>query len=132
MSYTTIADQLEVILEAVTSVKKVFPSEPKELGEYPAATIRADGHNDVAADTAANNRVFTFIITLYYPTSDDLYDQILRGVADDVINAIESNVRINSACDFARPTAGKWGYTQREIPERFVELRIDALKRVNR
>jgi hypothetical protein len=56
----------------------------------------------------------------------------LQGIADAIISAIEANVTLNGACDFARPTASKWLYAERELPVRIVEITVEATKRVNR
>jgi hypothetical protein len=133
MSYVSITAQLKAILEAVTGLNEVYDYEPKELLKYPCATITAQSHQNLFNDTAANRRQYTFTIRCFYRTDDAATaESTLQGIADSVISAIETNVTLNGACDFARPTASKWLYAERELPMRIVEITIEAVKRVNR
>lgn len=133
MSYVSIAAAIIAKLQTVTELEQVFSHEPKELAKFPCATVTALSHVDTFADTAANQRAFTFIIRLYFRTdvAQDA-ETILRNVADKVIAKIESDVTLNGTCDFARPSEGNWLYQTREVPVRVVEVTIECLKRLNR
>lgn len=133
MSYVSIAAQLVNILQGVSDLVTVYNHEPKELKDYPCATVTAASHKDAFSDTAANRRVYLFTIRLYFRTdvAQDA-ETVLRSLADSIISAIESNVTLNGACDFAKPTEGAWDYQEREVPVRVCILTIECNKRINR
>lgn len=133
MSYVSISAQIKALLEGVTGLNEVYEYEPKELAKYPCATITAQSHQNLFNDTAANRRQYTFMIRCFYRTDDAaVAESTLQTIADAIISAIETNVTLNGACDFARPTAGKWLYAERELPVRIVEITVEATKRFNR
>ncbi len=133
MGYQDIATQLINILTGITDINRVYGFEPKELKDYPTATVTALSHKDTFKDTASNQRLFTFMIRLYYRTDiEEDAETILRALTDQVIGALESNVRLNNAVDFARPTEARWLYQEREVPVRVVEIEIEASMRVQR
>jgi len=136
MSYVSIGTQIKAILDGVSGLNAVFNYNEKAIDKWPAAIIVASSHSNKFSDLAANQRDFTFKVYMFHPTntatSDEDAEGILRALADAVITAIEGNVTLNGACDWASPTVGTWGYDQREVPVRYVELTIVARKRVNR
>lgn len=133
MGYQDIATQLINILTGITDINRVYGFEPKELKDYPTATVTALSHKDTFKDTASNQRLFIFMIRLYYRTDiEEDAETILRALTDQVIGALESNVRLNNAVDFARPTEARWLYQEREVPVRVVEIEIEASMRVQR
>lgn len=133
MGYQDIATQLINILTGITDINHVYGFEPKELKDYPSATVTALSHKDSFRDTSANQRLFTFMIRLYYRTDkEEDAETILRNLTDQIIAALESNVRLNNSVDFARPTLARWLYQEREVPVRVVELEIEASVRVQR
>lgn len=133
MSYVSIAQQLVTILQGISDLTAVYNHEPKELKDYPCAIVSAASHKDAFSDTAANKRIYTFTVRLYFRTdvAQDA-ETVLRSLADSVISAIEVNVTLNGVCDFAKPTEGAWDYQEREVPVRVCILTIECNKRVNR
>ena len=133
MSYVNIAQQLVIILQSISDLAAVYNHEPKELKDYPCATVSAASHKDAFSDTAANRRIYIFTVRLYFRTdvAQDA-ETVLRGLADSVIGMIESNVTLNGVCDFAKPTEGTWDYQEREVPVRVCILTIECNKRINR
>lgn len=133
MSYVSLASALVNILSNISSIVAIYSYEPKELKDYPAATVTALRHQDTFLDTAANKRVFTFNIRVYFRTDvEQDAESILRGIVDQIISAIESNVTLSGACDFARPTEAVWDYQERELPVRVAVLSVECVKRINR
>lgn len=133
MGYTSIGSQLKTILDGVTGFEVVYGYDPDELKDYPAATIQAVSHLNEFLDTAANSRRYTFLIRLFYRLDDDQdAESILRGLADDVIEAIEQNVTVAGVWEIARPTSAQWTHAQREVPVRVCELTVEIQSRVIR
>ena len=131
MGYVSIANQLEVILSAITGVNVVYDHEPKLLEKYPAATIIASAHKDSFKDLQANKREFTFVVRLYYRTEDAATgESVMRTNVDAVIGAIEGNATLNGACDWAKPSEATWGYTERDVPLRYAQITVTAVVRV--
>lgn len=141
MSYTTIAAALTTLLRGVAALKVVYDYEPKEiasedlLGGYPAATVSALSHANSFHDLAANQRIYSFMVRLYYPTPDGRdadAESTLRSVMDTIITTLEADVTLNGSCEWAKPTDASWSFQMREIPLRVVELTIECHKRVLR
>lgn len=103
------------------------------MKSYPCATLTALEHDNEFHDLAANKRRYSFLIRVYFRT-DNAQDAetVLRSITDAIIRVIESNVRLNNSCDYASPTKARWGFVEREVPVRYVEITLDALKRVLR
>lgn len=133
MTYTAIAGGIKNILDGVTGLAVAYDHEPKELLQYPAATLTALSHADAFADLAANNREFVFTIRVYYRTEDaSSAERVVRSIVDDIIAAIESDVTLRGTCDYAKPTGGTWAFGEREVPVRYCQITIAAKKRVMR
>ena len=133
MSYVAIADAIQTKLLTITDINIVYNHEPKELVEYPAATISARSHTNAFNDLCANVRRYVFIIRLYFRTdvAQDA-ETVLRDLADQVITIIEADPTIGGSCDFAIPTSGSWSFQTREVPVKVVEILVEARKRVER
>lgn len=135
MSYVSISSAIATLLNTVTELNQVTEYEPKEVKKYPAAAITPLGHDNAPYDIAANRRVFSFIVRLYYRIDDGVgttYEGVMRDLVDKVLNKLESSVTLNGSCDFSLATKAKWLFQEREVPVRVVEISIDAVKRVNR
>lgn len=133
MTYTAIAAGIKNILDGVTGLAVAYDYEPKELGQYPAATLTALSHADTFADLAANSREFTFAIRVYYRTEDAASaESVVRGIVDDIIAAIESDVTLGGVCNWAKPTGGTWAFGEREVPVRYCQITLTARIRVMR
>lgn len=125
--YNNVATQLISILQAVTSLNAVYDGEQKELANYPAACVSFVGHTNRINDTGGNRRTVSYMIRIYYRSADATdAEQTVRNVADDVLEALEANVTLNGACDWATATAGKGFYAERELPVRGIEITLDA------
>ena len=128
--YVTIGDEIKTILDTITEFKVVYAYEAKELSKYPSATVTALAHTDEFIDTHHNTRLYQFAIRLYYRNDSGAdAESVLRDLADKVITAIETNVTLNGACDFAHPLEGTWTFAEREVPVRVAEITIQAQKR---
>ncbi len=133
MSYVSISGGIKDILDDITDLKEVYAEEPQALLVYPCATISAVSHADNFADTARNQRTFTFMIRLYQRVNDVAHgESVLLGIADDVIGVIEDDPTLGGTCDFARPTRGNWTYVERETPVRVCEITVEALLQIAR
>ena len=133
MSYASIAVQLEVILNTITELHEVFDHVPKQLTKFPCATISAISHTDSFTDLAANKRVYTFAVRCFVRTDNAAdAERILRITVDKIITALESNVTLNGACDFASPTKGQFQFIERETPMLVCDITLEAKKRVSR
>jgi|SRR5581483_10907864 len=133
MSYITIGTEIYNLLNTITQINILYQHEPKELKEYPAVTISALGHKNIPHDTAGNVRQFQFMIRAYYRTdiAGDA-ESILRDLADKIITKLEGSVSLNGSCDYTRATEAKYFFGEKEVPMRWVEIMIEAVKRVNR
>lgn len=129
-NYTTIGSAIKTILDGITEFNVVYNYEPKELLKYPAGTVTAQAHNNEFASTRSNVRVYTFNIRLYFrtDTAEDA-EGILRGLTDKVIEAIEADVTLSGACDYAFPISADWSFVEREVPLRAVSITINASQR---
>lgn len=133
MSYVEISEGIVNLLDTIPEIAAVYDHEPKELKSYPCVTVSAFEHDNEFHDLAANKRRYSFLIRAYFRT-DNAQDAetVLRTIADNIVSTIESNIRLQNSCDFASPTKARWGYVEREVPVRYVEITIDAFKRVLR
>lgn len=133
MGYVSITSAIVSVLNGVSGIEVVYNHEPKELKQYPAATVTALSHANVFEDLAANKRVYQHKIILYYRTDVAAdAESILQALADAVITAIEHDTTLGSTVDIANPSTGKWAYQQRELPVRLVEITISSMQRVVR
>jgi hypothetical protein len=133
MSYESIKTQLVATVSTVNLLNHVYDHEPKEIAKYPAATVTAVGHRNKEYDTSANRRVFQFHVRCYYRTEDaQSAETELIKVADALISAIESNYTLGGSCDRCEATEGRWYFVERELPVRYFEILVSAIKRVNR
>jgi len=131
--YNAVATQIIAILNTISGINIVYDGEKKELKKYPAACVSFIGHQNKFNDSAANRRVVSFMIRVYYRSEDETdAEQTVRNIADAIVSAIESNVTLNGSCELATPTTGKGFYAEREVPVRGIEITIDAVKRVIR
>ncbi len=132
MGYKTIKDQLVTILQGVTSLKVVYGKEEKAVKQFPAACVSAKEHTSDFSSVGiggTNERVYKHFVRIYFRTdeaNDPDYEDILENVADDVISAIEHNVTLNGACEYAIPTSGVWRFADKESPVRLLELVVSA------
>lgn len=130
MSYTTIAAGIVSLLGTIPSIKVVYPYEPKELVQYPAATVSSAEHTTAFSDTAHNKREYHFAVRLYFRADiESDAETVLRTVTDDVLTALASDTTLGGSCDWAIDTAAKWFFQEREVPVRMVELTIAATTR---
>jgi hypothetical protein len=133
MSYTNIRAGIVSLLQTIPEIQEVYNYEAKELAKYPSATVTNLSHKNLFADTARNRRQYSFMIRLYFRTDQPQdAETVLSSIADAVITKIESDITLNSTCDFAEPLEGKWLYQEREIPVRVVEIAVTAVKQVFR
>lgn len=134
MSYISLNTALQTKLATIAGLT-VFGKEPKQVGTYPAAAVSALSHTNAFEDLASNKRMYTFIIRFYFRTdeaNDPDYEAILEGIVDSAITAIEHDVTLGGACDWAKPTNAKWAYGEKEVPVRVCELTVEMITRVIR
>jgi hypothetical protein len=134
MSYVTIGQAICDLLGEITSLKQVNNYAETNLVKYPTANVRMRGHNNnFASIGGSNNRVYSFLIDVFYKSENASdAESILRSVTDDIIAKIEGNVKLKGSCDFAMPTSGDVQYTEAQIPVQYITIRIDAKKMVSR
>ncbi len=136
--YKTIKDQLVAILGGVSSVKVVYGKEEKKLADFPAVCISAKQHSsqyDSVGTSGVNLREYEHFVRVYFRTdeeNDPDYEDVLEGVADDVVSALEQNVTLNSVCDYSIPVTGVWRFGNKEVPVRIFELIVRATVRIRR
>jgi len=135
MSYTDIGLAIKGKLDTISQLLEVFNYEPKELTQYPCATISAKSHENAFNDLCANVRTYKFIIRLYYrfDVAADA-ESVLRSVTDLVVTELENDPTLAGAVDYAVPTKTDtdWSNQTREVPVKVVTLDLTARKRVNR
>src|SRR5690349_20600860 len=115
--YVPVKNALVAVLQGVSSLKVVYGKEEKVLGQFPAACVSASGHENAFHDLAANDKTYHHYVRIYFRTdeaNDPDYEDVLESVADDVIDTLEHNVTLNDVCDWALPTAGNWGFGEKE------------------
>lgn len=138
MNYTAIGQALQTLLQTISGMgSSVYNYEPFSIEKSPCITIRALGHKDKFADTAANIRNYQFMLTLCYRISEDNQidcEAVLRDLTDSVLAVLENkaNISLNGTCDYIMPSTAVWGYQEREVPVRVVEITVEVFKRVNR
>ena len=133
--YLPVKNQLVSILQGVSSLKVVYGKEAKALGQFPAACVSAMGHENSFHDLAANDKTYHHFVRIYFRTdenNDADYEDVLESVADDVITALEHNLTLNGSCDWSLPTSGNWGFGEKEVPVRYLELVVTSRARVIR
>ncbi len=133
--YLPVKNQIVAILQGVSSLKVVYGKEAKQLGQFPAACVSAMGHENAFHDLAANDKTYHHYVRIYFRTdeaNDADYEDVLESVADSVIAALEGNLTLNNTCDWAMPTSGNWGFGEKEVPVRYLELVVTSRARVVR
>lgn len=135
MSYVAIEEKLVELVTEITEIQVVYNRDAKELKDYPAATVTALGHENSFQSVGVgggNNRMFSFAIRVFYPTSSEDVDGIIRDIADKVIVKLESNVKAEGVWDIMRPTRARFFYPERETPLLASEITVDIQKYVLR
>ena len=126
--YKPIKDAIVSILGTVSSLKVVYGKEEKAIKKFPAACVSAkediEDFNSVG-EGGSNEARYQHYIRLYFRTdeaNDPDYEDILETCADDVKQALRSNITLNGTCEYAYPASGAWLDGQKEVPVRVYQI----------
>lgn len=129
-TYDAVAQAILNKLNTVSQLNLVVDGEKPNLGKYPAAVVSANSHNNQFKTLDSNKRAFGFTINIYCPTDVAKYpdyESVIRQAVDAVIIAIEHDVTLGGACDYATPSMGKWGYGIKEVACRVCSITLTAI-----
>lgn len=119
----------------------VLNYEPSSLESFPTACITADSHesNNLAFSTIGNlkrKKTFRFNLRVYYglgsidgSNNDEerqRAEQKMCEIADNVINLIEQNQKLDNTCTYSHPLSSKFGETEREKLVKYINFIIEA------
>ena len=130
--YSSIKDAIVTILGNVTSLKVVYGKNAKALLQFPCACVYADSDSEEfnsIGTGGSNEMTVKHHIDIHFRTdegNDPDYEDILESVADDVKQALRSNVTLNSTCEYAVPAEGTWHYGEKETPTRVYSITTRA------
>ena len=128
--YKTIKDQIVAVLQTITELEAVYGKDEKAIKVFPSACVSAKEHTSrfyTVGSGGRNERQYQHYVRVYFRIDDANnpdYEDILESVADKVVQAFESNVTLNGACNWAIPTSGIWRFGEKESPVRVFELVI--------
>jgi len=99
---TTVKDQLMDFIQSQPSVKVTYGHEEMNPSGWPAVFVLATGMEGNFVDTAHNSRVYSFRVTVLFPTSQNMpqlpagtnrlefAEQTIATVVDEIINTIDT------------------------------------------
>jgi hypothetical protein len=133
-SYSSISSAIATIVNGVSGLDAVYTYDPQAMGtDTVVAAIVAAKHKDKFIDTAHNERKYYFYIYLYAAMDqNNTWESTLETIADEVIAAIESNITLSGACNFALPTSSKWYEGKKDVNIRICRIKIVTKTRVLR
>lgn len=132
MGYKTIKDQIVAVLQTVSELEAVYGKEEKALSKFPSACVSAKEHTShfyTVGSGGRNEREYQHYVRVYFRTdeaNDIDYEDILESIADKIVQALESNITLNGACNWAIPTSGIWRFSEKESPVRVFDLVITS------
>src|SRR4051812_3723736 len=112
LGYKQIKDQIVAILQTVSELEVVYGKEEKAIKTFPAACVLAKEHTSrfyTVGSGGRNERQYQHYVRIYFRTdeaNDPDYEDIIESIADKVVQAFESNITLNGACNWAIPTSG--------------------------
>lgn len=126
--FNTIRTQLKAVLNGLTGAGKlsvVYEYHEGNLSGYPAITFDvSDVANEFLTNTE-NVRRYSWKLFVYQNIGEGITlaeaVRILDEVCDDVISTVETNLTINSTCDFATPSVGPRMFMQSPQGEMLVQ-----------
>jgi hypothetical protein len=127
--FNTIRTQLKAVLNTLTGAGKlsiVYEYHEGNLASFPSATFDVSDVSNDFLTNAENIRQYSWKVFVYQdiqPGTVDLSDavRILDNVCDDIIQAIETNLTLNSTCDYSRPAVGPRMFMQSPQGEMLVQ-----------
>jgi hypothetical protein len=134
MSYITIGTALYNKIngiKAAAGIAVVYGQNEKSLAQYPAVTISAQGHESNFSDTAANMRIYTFMVRLFVRLEvDSTAETQIRTVLDSIVTSLEGDTTLSGACDWTEPADVTISEQNVEIPVKMCDMTVKCYKRV--
>lgn len=112
------------ISDDITTIKDVSDYEKTGFRGFPAATVVCSGNENDYYSTAENQRVFTFVITIYQQMEDvavvdavsdnakERAEDIMEQVVSEVIDSFDEFYEFGGDADFCRAIPSAWGYAK--------------------
>ena len=134
MSYTSIGTAIYNKINGIkvsAGIASLYQQNEKALTQYPAVTISAGGHESSFSDTAANMRIYTFMVRIFVRLeSDSTAESQIRSIADAVVTALEGDTTLGGACEWTDPADAIITEQNAEIPVKVCEMTLKCYKRV--
>jgi len=104
---TELKNQVIGKIEALDSVQKVYPAEELNPTGWPAVFVTITDMEGEFSSTAENSRVYSYDVLVLFPEGqdfvpeedndrDDYAEQVVGGVVDSIINAIDTDFELDS------------------------------------
>ena len=134
LSYKSVKDAIITILRTVSAISVVYDGEVPKLVKFPAACVSARGHVASLHDTVSNLKTYQHFVRIYFQTNQEQdadYEDVLEGVADSAIAALEHDLTLGGTCDWSLPTSGEWraNPTAKEVPVKYIEIVVTSKAR---
>lgn len=121
-TFKTLQDKIVAKLEAIPSIADVQPTPDPKFTGFPAANVYPSDQDSDYEDTASNERVYVFIIALYYEhqkTNTGKALTALYDLTDEVLDAFDTDPLLaglslptGKQLITVQPTTSEWGETE--------------------
>lgn len=133
-NYKIIRDAIVAKLQALTTLKYVYPYEKGELEGYPAATIYSATYVPAQTTTQHDIDVYEFTVHIYQEQQSDnttpaQAEEIVDAAMVEIIQAFQQDPQISLTCDNCTLACQK-GWVDREMINRAAVVTITATKLV--
>lgn len=92
MSWQTIRPQVKTLLDGISTVREVSGTPKLKFNNYPAAYVVPSENQSEYETSQANERVYAFIVRLFYETKSTTVDTAmdrLEDVVDTVLDTLD-------------------------------------------
>lgn len=104
---TELKNQIITKIEALDNVQKVYPAENMNPTGWPSVFVTISDMEGEFSSTAENSRVYSYECLVLFPEGqdfvpddeqdrDDYAEQVVGGVVDSIINAIDTDFELDS------------------------------------
>lgn len=138
---TTIEDIKELIVAKIEGLKgddgkdifnEVFPYAQGEFTKYPVAVIKAVGGRGTEIDTHRNERIFSFVASLYQEQSNagktkEEADEIMTKCSDAILKAFDQDKTLSDEVQIVRVVEFDLDFAVRAGTFNFGNFRIECL-----
>lgn len=126
MSYLSIRDKIYDIVNGlketgiVALFENVYKYDASNPKGSPVAMVFASGVENETETNEENKRTYTYTIRVEYDykqideVTEEQVDEIVYGIADKVIDAIDNDYTLSGLVDYCVPTPAQLGWIDRE------------------